>query len=139
MRIADYIPTASRKPKIDKKQALLIVPMHNPLVTWERENDEVVLTIPMRKDALAKLARLIIRNVPDTRRMSLDEVGSHVWELCDGSRNVGAIVQDVSSHYKLTRREAEASVTLFLQTLAKRNLIGLMTPVGKVKGSKVKG
>ncbi len=92
---------------------------------------EIVLTVPMRDDALARFARLIIRNVPNTRQLSLDEVGSRVWELIDGERNVGSIVAQVSTLYKLTRREAEASVTLFLQMLAKRNLIGLMAEAGK--------
>ena len=117
-----------KQPKMDKAQALAVVPVRNPLVQWERKDGEVLLTVPMRNDALARIARMIVRNVPGARQLSLDEVGSQVWELIDGRRNVNSVIEQISSTYKLTRREAEASVTLFLQMLAKRNLIGLMSP-----------
>lgn len=130
-RLGRYIPGAIRKPKIEKKEALAIVPVRNPLVNWERKGEEVHLDIPMRDDMLAKVVKKIIRNIPETRQIALDEVGSAVWELCDGERDINGIVQAVSRDYKLTRREAEASVTMFLQTLAKKNLIGLMSAGGK--------
>ncbi len=129
--ISRYIPVARRKPKIEKKEALAIVPVRNSLVKWERKGAEIVLTIPMRNDRLAKIIKKIMRNLPDSRQIGLDDVGSRVWELCDGTRNIDGLVQAVSKEYKLTRREAEASVTMFLQTLAKKNLIGLMSAGGK--------
>ena len=125
--ITRFIPIARRKPKIDRKEALAIVPVRNQLVEWERKGKEVVLTIPMRDGMLAKIAKKVVRNLPDTRQIALDDVGSSVWELCNGERDINGLVQAVSSNYKLTRREAEASVTMFLQTLAKKNLIGLMS------------
>ena len=126
-----FVPLARRKPKIDRKQALAVIPMRNPLVEWERKGKEVVLTVPMRDDRLARVVKKIVRNLPDSRQVGLDDVGSDVWELCDGQRDIDGVVRAISSTYKLTRREAEASVTMFLQTLAKKNLIGLMTAGGK--------
>lgn len=129
--VGRVIPFARRKPRIDRKQALAIVPMRNPLVQWERNGNEVVLTIPMRNDRLARLVKKLVRNLPDSRKLALDEVGSSVWELCDGERSINDVVNSISRDYKLTRRESEASVTMFLQTLAKKGLIGLMSPGGK--------
>ena len=135
--ITKYIPLAGRKPKIERGQALAMIPMRHPLVTWERTENEVVLSIPLRQDRVARVVKTMIKTLkmakelPDARKLGLDEVGSFVWELCDGRRAIDAIVQGVMREYKLTRREAEASVTMFLQTLAKRNLIGLMSPGGK--------
>ena len=129
--ITRFVPITRRKPKIDRKVALAILPVRNPLVQWERKGKEVVLTIPMRDGMLAKIAKRIVKGLPDTRQIALDDVGSSVWELCNGERDINGIVQAVSSDYKLTRREAEASVTMFLQTLAKKNLIGLMSAGGK--------
>ncbi len=131
-----YIPLAGRKPKIERKDALAVVPIRHPLVTWERRDTEVVLTIPMRDDRIARAIKAImtamrVKDLPDSRQVGLDEVGSFVWELCDGERTIDGIVSGLSKEYKLTRREAEASVTMFLQTLAKKNLIGLMSPGGK--------
>jgi len=129
--IGRYIPIlGSRKPKIDRKQALAIVPIRHPLIEWERKDKEIILTIPTRNDRIARIVKKLVRNLPESRQIALDEVGASVWELCDGQRSIGAVVDTVSRRYKLTRREAEASVTMFLQTLAKRNLIGLMSAGG---------
>ena len=129
--ITRFIPLARRKPNINKKEALAIIPVRNSLVEWERKENEIVLTVPTRNDALARLVKKMVRNVPDTRQIALDDVGSSVWELCDGKRDINSVVTSISADYKLTRREAEASATMFLQTLAKKNLIGLMSAGGK--------
>jgi len=130
--IRQYVPFVGRKPKIDRKEALAIVPVRHPLVKWEHEETgEVTLQVPMRDDKTARAVKAII-----SRQVGLDEVGSYVWELCDGQRDINAVVLGVSKEYKLTRREAEASVTMFLQMLAKKNLIGLMSAGGKKSGNK---
>ena len=129
--IGKYVPAIRRKPKIDKRQALAIIPMRHPLINWERKEKEVILTIPVRNDALAKIVKKIVKKLPESRQVGLDEVGSVVWEMCDGERDINSIVLAVAKETKLTRREAEASVTMFLQTLAKKNLIGLMSAGGK--------
>lgn len=129
--LSKYVPLGGRKPKIDRKVALAIVPVRHPLIEWERKGKEIILTIPTRDDRFAKVVKKIVRNLPETRQVGLDEVGSSVWELCDGERNIDSVVQSIARSNKLTRREAEASVTMFLQTLAKRNLIGLMSAGGK--------
>jgi hypothetical protein len=135
--ISKYIPFVARRPKIDRNQALAIIPVRNPLIEWERNGKEIHLSIPMRDDRLARFIKRFVRNLPERRRVALDEVGATVWELCNGQRNVNAIVESVCKNYKLTRREAEASVTMFLQTLAKRNYVALMS-FGGSKGAKRK-
>lgn len=135
-KITRYIPIARKKPKIDKREALAIIPVRNPLVKWERKGEEIILTIPLRDDKIARLIKKYMKNVPDFRQMGLDDVGSTVWELCDGVRDINGVVETISKDYKLTRREAEASVTMFMQTLAKKHLIGLMTAGGKKSASK---
>lgn len=130
--LSKYIPIIGRKkPNIDKKQALTIVPVRHPDVKWERNETEVVLSVPTRDDKVAKIVKKIVKNLPEFRQIGLDEVGSDVWELCDGQRTIDSVVTAIAKDHKLTRREAEVSVTMFLQTLAKRNLIGLMSPGGK--------
>ena len=129
--IIRYVPLVKSKPKIDKKEALAIVPVRHPLVKWERTGEEVVLTIPTRNDRLARVVKRLVRNLPDTRQIALDDVGSCVWELCNGIRSIDSVVAAVARSQQLTRREAEVSVTTFLQMLAKRHLVGLMSPGGK--------
>ena len=132
-----FIPLVRKRPVADRKTALAIVPMRNPLVEWERREKTAILDVPMRDDRLARLVKRMVRNVPSKRHIELDEVGASVWELCDGKRDINSLVDFISKSYKLTRREAEASVTAFLQTLAKKNLIGLMR-AGGVNSAKCK-
>ena len=129
--IGRFVPLVRRRSNFSKQEALAVIPVRNSLVEWERAEDEVVLSIPTRNDRLGKLVKKIIGKVPDTRKIGLDDLGGTVWELCDGKRDVNAIVGSISDRYKLGRRESEASVTMFLQTLAKKNLIGLMAAGGK--------
>ena len=129
--ITRWIPLARKKPRLDKREALAVVPIRHPLVEWERKGEEIILTVPTRDDRMARLAKRILRNMPDKRQIALDAVGSDVWELCDGERNINSVVAAVAKNHKLTRREAEVSVTMFLQTLAKKNLIGLTSAGGK--------
>jgi hypothetical protein len=140
--IKRYVPLVGRKPKIERKDALAIVPVRHPLIKWERVDNEVVLSIPMREDKFARMIKSLMkvtrmaRELPDYKQLALDEVGSRVWELCDGDSTIDDVVIGVTLQYKLTRREAEASVIMFLQTLAKKNLIGLMSAGGKKSGNK---
>ena len=129
--IGRFVPFARRRPNISRQEALAVIPVRNSLVEWERNEREVVLSIPTRTDKFANLVKKMMGNVPDSRKIGLDDVGGTVWELCDGKRDINAIVTSISAQYKLGRREAEASVTMFLQTLAKKNLIGLMSAGGK--------
>jgi hypothetical protein len=51
---------------------------------------------------------------------ALDEVGSFVWNLCDGEHPVSALVEALVERYKLGKREAEVSLTTYLKQLGKR-------------------
>ena len=128
--ISRYLPIGRGKPKINKKQALAILPVRNAVVTWERKDKEIVLRVPLRDDKIARFVKKVIKHLPDTRSIALDEVGASVWSLCDGQRDINSVILSIAKDFKLTRREAEASVTMFLQTLAKKNLIGLMSAGG---------
>jgi hypothetical protein len=124
--IGRYIPGVRKKPSVSKQEILGVRPVRHALVAWTRSEDEVTLVIPMRDDRLAKVLGRIFK-VPKERKIVLDEVGSAVWELCDGERDINAIVVDVCKKYKLSRREAEASISSYLKILAQKNLIGLVS------------
>lgn len=57
----------------------------------------------------------------------LDEVGSRIWELCDG-RSVGAICDQIISEFKVTREEALADALNFIQEL---HSVGAVTIQGE--------
>jgi len=91
----------------------------------KQESGETILTVP-QNTRVWKITQMMAKwmNAPTERRVELDEVGGFVWELCDGHHTVETIVQKTGKHYKMNRREAEVSVTMFLQMLHERNFIG---------------
>lgn len=115
-----------RPPIVDRKAAMTLRPGRNSLLTYEkREGGEVILTIPQNERA-GRVTKAVARwlKMPRDRKVELDEVGGYVWELCDGTYTVDNIVQKTAKHYKMNRREAEVSVTMFLQMLHERKFIG---------------
>ncbi len=129
-----YLPFLKIAPPVtDRKLVMNLRPLHNNQLTWEKgANGDVVLIVPANKNvgpvtrAIAKWAQ-----APSQRKVELDEVGSFVWELCDGTNTVESIVQQTGRHYHMNRREAEVSVTLFLEMLHDRHFIAFFKKTRK--------
>lgn len=113
-----------RKP-LTREQSLGSVPLRNEAIEAERDDDgNVRLIIPRRESWWVKaLSRVFY--VPKTHRLSLDEIGTFVLDLCDGSRDVRAIIRALCARYQLHRKEAEVSVVAYLRQLAKRGIVGI--------------
>lgn len=104
-------------------------PVRNPVVESEKTESGIVLRAPLDSQPrpwLAKLARRM--KLPETRTFELEDVGATVWELCDGKRTFTGIADELRKRYKMNRLEAEASLTVFLQTLSQRRLITMLLP-----------
>lgn len=122
-----------RPPEVDRSAVLHLRPARNSALNWEaRETGEVVVTVP-QNEKVGRVTRTMAKwlKAPTERLVELDEVGGFVWDLCDGNHTVETIVQQTGKHYKMNRREAEVSVTMFLQMLHERNFIGFYKKVGK--------
>jgi len=118
------LPFLRKKPVLSRDQALRSRPTRNPLLGWDRgEDGDVHLRIPRRNDAVARILCRVFR-APDHKEIVLDEVGSDIWELCDGDTGVEGIVSTICRKYKLNRRECETSVAAYLKMLGERRLIG---------------
>ena len=113
---------------LTREQAFEARPVRNPALKW-RVNDEdfIEVIVPRRKDLFGR-ARGFLFFVPESRPITLDEVGTRVWNLCDGEHTVQDIVKALSSDYKLQRREVEVSLTEYLRTLGKKGMIGFLVP-----------
>lgn len=59
------------------------------------------------------------------KKLQLDELGTAVWDLLDGKRTVGQVIQSFTAMQRLHPKEATVAVTLFFRELGKRGLIGL--------------
>ena len=98
--------------------------MRNTGIEWrEADNGEVLITIRPRTDRVGRYLKWIFPPPPE-KQISLDEVGSEVWRLCDGELSVDQIIRRMARRYKLNRKEAETSTTEYLRQLGKRRLVG---------------
>lgn len=114
-----------------RAQALNSRPIRNGVVMWEKnEAGEIEISVPRSQTRLARIIGSIFP-APDQRAMVLDEIGTYIWELCDGTLTVEGLVSKLRERYKLNRRETEASVTQYLKTLAERGLIGFQIEGGQ--------
>lgn len=126
------------KKGLSREEFLQLKPIKNPLLEWNKSpKGEVVITIrPPEKADKGKWGRFLSKlspTPPKEKRVNLDKIGSFVWERCDGKHCVAEIVQGLCKEYKITPREAEVSLSKFLQLLAKRKFIGVIAPELKEK------
>ncbi len=69
------------------------------------------------------LARLL--HLADRVRVELDDIGRYVVERIDGRATMADLAVTLAAHLRLERREAEAALTAFMQTLLRRKLVSL--------------
>lgn len=62
------------------------------------------------------------------RQLILDDLGTYVFGLIDGERTVREISSRFAEEHSLHPREAETSVTAFLNLLVQRNAITVVIP-----------
>ena len=117
------------------KLALLrSIPVRNPTLTWVKDEEGRVTVLIPRKGTSKLLKRIAL--LPPVKRVRFDDIGSYVWELCDGKRTVEDIIQELCKTYNLTRKEAETPLLVHLDRLRKRRIIGMLEEVNPYRKSK---
>ena len=115
-----------KKVELTREQSLKAVPLRNRKVEVRRESSgNAVLVLKRRRSWWANIVAKIFY-VPEERKIGLDELGTFVWDLCDGQTNVKAIISRFAQEHKLGKKEAEVSVVEYMKRLTKKGLIGLM-------------
>lgn len=118
-----------QRTRFTREQSLAAVPVRNASLEIARDDAGIVtVTIPWRPGRWASMVGALMM-VPRARRrrvVQLDEVGSYVFDLCDGERPVKTIVDIFAQRYKLSRKEALVSIMTYLGQLARRGIMALM-------------
>lgn len=70
-----------------------------------------------------KSGGLVLLNLDDGQYYALDEVGSRVWELCDGGHSLGDIVTALCSEFDAPEAEIAADVQELIQELVDEKLL----------------
>jgi hypothetical protein len=92
------------------------------------DSGELLLEYPMPvRPWIAAVAKRLggSQSIEQTKKLQLDTMGTSVWDLMDGTRSVGRIIQIFAKNHRLENREAEISVTRFIRELGRRGLLGL--------------
>ncbi len=125
----------SRPASVTREESLDSKPIHNPALTVELAPDGcVTLAAPPRQARWARILAKLLRVADQPRRIRLDELGTTVWNLCDGQNTVRQIITRFAGQYKLNRKEAEVSILQYIRSLAQKGLIGIMLPARAQRG-----
>lgn len=115
-------------PQPDRRQALACVPIRNPECSQERNSEGILLRYSVQaKPWLRKLFTSAAGREPEIirKKLQLDAMGSSVWQMIDGEKSVLDISRSFQKQHQLDPREAEISVSEFIQQLGKRGLVAL--------------
>ena len=66
---------------------------------------------------------LVLLDIESGEYYSLNEVGDRVWELCDGSRSIRAVIAEISREYDASEDVIATDVTELLEELVGANLL----------------
>lgn len=87
------------KKKINKKDNFLeLIPRRNSSKEWILNDDGRVQIIIPRNGLFDKVVRVFYKT-PKVMRIDLDELGSAVWKLIDGKRNISDIGVVLKAEY----------------------------------------
>jgi hypothetical protein len=94
-------------------------PARHPDVAWRSWGGEVVILTPAGHDAKAAAA------MADGAEHDLNEVGSRIWELCDGRRTLPEIASVLVEEFEVDPVEARVDVAAFVAQLLEMKLLVL--------------
>lgn len=116
-------------PTYTREQALACTPVRNNVISWERLDSGVIQVeyVLLLKPFFASVLERFnpAPTEAPTRKLQLDDFGSQVWEMLDGTRTTADLIRDFATSHSLSIQEAEQSITLFLRELGRRGLIAL--------------
>jgi pyrroloquinoline quinone biosynthesis protein D len=91
-----------------------------PGLPWREEPDasrDALAALEQGRDAGGEGTLLIVER---GRITELNLLGGEIWKLCDGSRDVGAIVGELLARFDVSREELACDVTGFVADLVAR-------------------
>ena len=101
-------------------------PPRNDSLRWEEGDEGEVRVIVERQETWKVKLLSKVFYIPKERKITLDEVGTEVWQMCNGRNSVGQMIDLLSEKYQLNRKEAEVSLLQYLKTLGQKRFVGFV-------------
>lgn len=96
---------------------LHLVPRRHPDLAWRNWDGEVIILTPAGHDPRAPSELL------DGAEHDLNPVGSRIFELCDGTRDVAEIARCLVLEFEVEPAVAEADTLAFVEELIERRFL----------------
>lgn len=104
-----------------KDNFMLYVPHYTDKIEWEKRKGKVVLIFHHDK-LIEKFIRIFVKK-PKVSTLELDEMGTAVWELIDGKRNIYEIGQELKKKFGEKAEPLYERLFLFIRYINRRNWI----------------
>ena len=116
-------PASTPDTAITRTESLACIPEQSDhVICYEEEDGNVTIEYPLPlKPFFVSLARKFNKTEEQklTKKLQLDNIGSRVWLMIDGSTDVKTIIKIIAPETGLSLQEAELSVTTFLRELGR--------------------
>ncbi len=115
--------------KKEDKNFLLYVPTkRSKNITW-KDRDDGNITLLINRDSPGEKALAFMFNAPKVISLDLDSLGSRVWLLCDGEKNIAEIGEIIKGEFGEQAEPLYERLVQFMQLLKKNALIDLTYPL----------
>ena len=101
-------------------------PTRNDSLRWEQSDEGEVRVVVERQETWKVKLLSKVFYIPKERKITLDEVGTEVWQMCNGRNSVGEMIEELADKYQLNRKEAEVSLLQYLKTLGQKRFVGFV-------------
>lgn len=95
-------------------------------IKWKSRDDGNITLIIERNSLLEKILTFMF-NTPGTITLDLDNLGSRVWSLCDGEKNIAEIGEIIKSEFGEEAEPIYERLVKFIQLLKNNSLIDLIS------------
>lgn len=87
-----------RKKEIIRENYLERIPVKNPKISWDTDENGIVTLAIANKGVFNKAAQLLLKK-PKISYVHLDENGSFIWPLIDGKASISELGKPVEEHF----------------------------------------
>lgn len=98
-------------------------PIRNPEIVWrhEQRREQQLLEASARGEDISDRGTVIL--IVGGTMHQLNLLGGEIWQRCDGSRNLDAIVGEIGAEYDVDAAELRQDVAEFLDDLQQRGWV----------------
>lgn len=106
---------------MDKINLLDVVPCRADHIITEKEGELSVIAFPRFKRAWVR-KYFLPKGMSPYIRVRLEQHGTAIWELIDGKRTVGEIIELLAGHFA-NEQDYESRVTIYITQLRKDGFV----------------